>query len=166
MGGQESKASAAKPPKPVQDASARSQNGGAQAEHRDKQYLRQQSQHSEFGDESEFWFMLEVRNPSAHSAEKLHRWMTELLGDSTSKILGVKYLNDGEVGKAVNLRADSQVLVYGKDLQTIQFAWSVLSNSELADRGISKLCMSHMYTDEPSKSKTTSASAELPGKKV
>jgi hypothetical protein len=165
MGGQESKASAAKPPKPVQDASARSQNGGAQAEHRDKQYLRQ---HSEFGDESKFWFMLEVRNPSAHSAEKLHRWMTELLGDSTSKILGVKYLNDGEVGKAVNLRADthSQVLLYGKDLQTIQFAWSVLSNSELADRGISKLCMSHMYSDEPSKSKTTSASAELPGKKV
>ena len=116
-----------------------------------------QAQHFEFGVESEFWFMLEVRRSSEHSAKQLHQWMTGLLKDTTSQILGVKYLKDGEF---IGTRAlwPQQVLVYGKDFKTIQQTWNRLSNSELVIHDISKVtCMV-----EPSKStpREVSASAE------
>ena len=116
-----------------------------------------QAQHFEFGVESEFWLMLEVRRSSAHSAKQLHQWMTGLLNDTTSQILGVKYLKDGEFIGTRALRPQ-QVLVYGKDFKTIQQTWNRLSNSELVIQDISIVtCM-----DKPSKStpREVSPSAE------
>ncbi len=134
MGGKESKTSAAEP---VQEASPLSLNEPAQAEHR-----RRQDSHFEFGDVSEFCFLLEIHNPSTHSAERLHRWITNVLGDSSaSQILGVRYLDRDST--------PAQVLVYAKDFNAVQFAWNCLSNSELASRGIYKVsCMSQPSQNE------------------
>ncbi len=135
MGAKESKTSVAEP---VQKARERSLNEPAQAEHRRRKDFR-----FEFGDvTSEFCFLLKIHNPSAHSAEKLHRWITNELGDfSASQILGVQYKDRDST--------PAQVLVYAKDFNAAQFAWNCLSESELASRGISKVsCMSEPSQNE------------------
>ncbi|CAB3991584.1 Hypothetical predicted protein [Paramuricea clavata] len=113
-------------------------------------------QETKFGKESEFWFLLEVTDPSAYPAEKLHKWITELLGPLGGSILGVQYLIDPGSTSA-------HVFAYCKDFKAAQFAWERLNNKELASRGIHKVtCMS-----EPSKNETrASAVAEKVNKEI
>lgn len=91
-----------------------------------------------YGTETEFWFMLELCDrQSIIPADELHEWIAGQLGDSTSMIVGVKYL-DEKFGNA-----PKQFLVYCRNSETVHFAFECLSSEELSRRSICKIASSH-----------------------
>ena len=100
----------------------RREQGFSQGEHKPKNDTFQ----SELGNESKFWFMLEIICPLEYPAEKLQRWIVQQSGISASLISGIKYL-DPDVDRAAHVSA--HVFVYCEDYKTVDFVWNCLPTS-------------------------------------
>ncbi|XP_028412748.1 ATP-dependent RNA helicase DEAH12, chloroplastic-like [Dendronephthya gigantea] len=91
-----------------------------------------------YGTETEFWLLLELfEKQSIIPADELYKWLAEQLGDSTSMIVGVQYLDEQFTN------APKQFLVYCRNCETLQFAFECLSSEELSRRSICKISSSH-----------------------
>ena len=105
----------------------RREQGFSQGEHKPENDTFQ----FELGNESKFWFMLEIIRPLEYPAEKLQRWIVQQSGISASLISGIKYL-DPDVDMAAH------VFVYCEDYKTVDFVWNCLPTSTC---GIQKILL-------------------------
>ena len=108
---------------------------GGPRHRREKEFTQGEQRKDTFqfqvGNESKFWFMLEIIQPSDYPAEKLKSFIVKQSGISISRISGIKYLDR-------DLKRAAHVFVYGEDYQTVEFVWTCLRSI----RGIHKvLCM-------------------------
>ena len=76
----------------------------------------------EYGEESGFWLMLQIDNPSAFSAEILNYRISQDLGLPSSMIVGVMY-TDRDLGLS------ALCTIYCKDFNTVDFVWECLQIS-------------------------------------
>ena len=102
----------------------RREQGFSQGEHKPENDTFQ----FELGNESKFWFMLEIIRPLEYPAETLRRRIVQESGISASLISGIKYL-DRDVKRA------AQVFVYCGDYKTVDTVWNCLPST----RGIHKM---------------------------
>ena len=125
----------------------------ADRNHRLRQHTEQRQDFQfefEYGKDSEFYFLLEVSDPSAYPAEKLHKWITntELLRSLGVSILGVRYLDRGSTPVA---------FVYCEDFGVTEFVWDCLNNIELP----SGIHLGRTCLPEPSQNETRAVAEKV-----
>jgi hypothetical protein len=158
MGTKESKPALPEPQETINERqyqSQRSVHDVAQADrnHRLRQHTEQRQDFQfefEYGKDSEFCFLLEVSDPSAYPAEKLHKWITntELLRSLGVSILGVRYLDRGSTPVA---------FVYCEDFGVTEFVWDCLNNIELP----SGIHLGRTCLPEPSQNETRAVAEKV-----